>query len=327
MDVISMHQAGFTQAVASLGTAFTAGQANLLRRYTQQVLLAYDSDGAGTNAALRAIGILKEVGMTGKVINMQPYKDPDEFMKNLGREAFQERIDQAENSFFFEIRILQKDYNLNDPEEKTRFHREIAKKLCSFSEEVERDNYIEAIAQRYHIGYENLRKLVVSYAAKTGLVKPVERPKSGVQKKNTPKDNERKAQRLLMTWLTEEPSLYKKVEKYISPSDFTDELYQQVAQKLFADLSAGKYNPAAIISMFTDEQQQREAAAIFNTKLEELSTRQEREKAFHDILYQVKRSSYEYYSGQLGSDVSALEKVIAGKKALEELGKTHISLD
>lgn len=327
MDVIAMHQAGFTQAVASLGTAFTAGQANLLRRYTEQVLLAYDSDGAGTNAAIRAIGILKEVGLTGKVINMAPYKDPDEFIKNMGREAFQERIDQAENSFFFEIRILQKDYNLKDPEEKTKFHREIAKKLCGFSEEVERDNYIEAIADKYNIGFDNLRKLVVGYAAKTGLVKPVERPKSGVQKKNTPQDNKKKSQRLLITWLTDEPTLYKKVEKYISPSDFTDDLYRQVAEKLFTDLSEGKYNPAAIISMFTDEEEQREVAAIFNTKLEAVETAAEKEKAFHDILYQVKKNSHEFYTARLGSDVNALQKVIAAKKALEELGKTHISLD
>ena len=147
MDVIAMHQAGFQQAVASLGTAFTPGQANLLRRYTEEVLLAYDSDGAGTKAALRAIAILKEVDLTGKVINLEPYKDPDEFMKNLGKEAFQERIDNAENSFFFEIRILERDFNMKDPESKTRFHREIAKKLCGFSEEVERENYISAIAE------------------------------------------------------------------------------------------------------------------------------------------------------------------------------------
>ena len=137
MDVIAMHQAGFTQAVASLGTAFTAEQAALLRRYTETVLLAYDSDGAGVKAALRAIGILREAGLTGKVINMQPYKDPDEFMKGLGREAFEERIRQAENSFFFEVRILQGQFDMDDQEEKTRFHREIAKKLCEFSEDVE----------------------------------------------------------------------------------------------------------------------------------------------------------------------------------------------
>ena len=123
MDVIAMHQAGFNQAVASLGTAFTLGQAGLLKRYTKEVLLSYDSDGAGVKAALRAIGILKEAGLTGRVINLEPYKDPDEFIKNLGAEAFQERIDNAENSFLFEIRMLQREYDLNDPEKKTEFHR------------------------------------------------------------------------------------------------------------------------------------------------------------------------------------------------------------
>ena len=148
---IAMHQAGFDQAVASLGTAFTIGQASLLKRYAKEVLLSYDSDGAGVKAALRAIGILKEAGLTGKVINLEPYKDPDEFMKNLGKEAFQERIDHAENSFLFEIRMLEKEFNLSDPEDKTKFHREIARKLCEFSEEVERENYIEAVAEKYHI--------------------------------------------------------------------------------------------------------------------------------------------------------------------------------
>ena len=104
-------------------------------------------------------------------------------------------------------------------------------------------------------------------------------------------------------------------------------MYKQVAEKLFADLSEGKYNPAAIISMFTDEEEQREVAAIFNTKLEALETASEREKAFHDILYQVKKNSHEFYTAKLGSDVNALQQVIAAKKALEELGKTHISLD
>ena len=151
MDVIAMHQAGFTQAVASLGTAFTSGQASLLRRYANEILLSYDSDGAGVNAALRAIGILKEAGMTGRVINLEPYKDPDEFIKNLGKEAFQERIDQAENSFYFEIRILSEQYDQSDPEQRTKFHREIAQKLCEFSEDLERENYLQAIAEKKNL--------------------------------------------------------------------------------------------------------------------------------------------------------------------------------
>ena len=327
MDVIAMHQAGFPQAVASLGTAFTEGQASLLKRYTEEVILAYDSDGAGVTAALRAISILKETGLTGKVLNLEPYKDPDEFIKNKGAEAFEERMKQAENTFFFELRMLQRDYDLKDPESKTRFYREIAKKLCGFPEEVERENYIQAVADKYQIGFQNLRKLVLSYASQTGLAKPVERPKSGIQKKADPEENRKKSQRLLLTWLVEEPSLYQKIRKYISSEDFTEELYKKVAEKLFEGLERGELNPASIISLFTDEEEQRLAAGVFNTRLMELSTKQEREKAFHDIILSVKRNSYEYFSSQLGSDVNALNQVIAGKKALEELSKTHISLD
>lgn len=334
MDVIAMHQAGFTQAVASLGTAFTSGQANLLRRYTENVVLSYDSDGAGVKAALRAIGILKEAGLTGKVLNLEPYKDPDEFMKNLGREEFAKRLSQAENTFFFELRMMQKQYDLSDPEAKTKFYNEIAKKLCGFSEEVERENYTEAVAEKYNISMESLKKLVTGYAAKMGMAAEVIRPKQPVQQKNTPKEQQENVQKLLLTWLVEEPHLYKKIKKYITPLSFTNELYRQVAQELFPKLEEGKPNPAAIISRFSQEEEQREAASLFNTKLpymqqdmESQSQVQEREKAFHDIVVKVKRNAYEHDLKASGSDMEALSRVISGRQELDELEKTHISFD
>lgn len=334
MDVIAMHQAGFTQAVASLGTAFTSGQANLLRRYTENVILSYDSDGAGVKAALRAIGILKEAGLTGKVLNLEPYKDPDEFMKNLGREEFAKRLLQAENTFFFELRMMQKQYDLSDPEAKTKFYNEIAKKLCGFSEEVERENYTEAVAEKYNISMESLKKLVTGYAAKMGMAAEVIRPKQPVQQKNTPKEQQENVQKLLLTWLVEEAHLYKKIKKYITPLSFTNELYRQVAQELFPKLEEGKPNPAAIISRFSQEEEQREAASLFNTKLpymqqdmESQSQVQEREKAFHDIVVKVKRNAYEHDLKASGSDMEALSRVISGRQELDELEKTHISFD
>ena len=334
MDVIAMHQAGFTQAVASLGTAFTSGQANLLRRYTENVILSYDSDGAGVKAALRAIGILKEAGLTGKVLNLEPYKDPDEFMKNLGREEFAKRLSQAENPFFFELRMMQKQYDLSDPEAKTKFYNEIAKKLCGFSEEVERENYTEAVAEKYNISMESLKKLVTGYAAKMGMAAEVIRPKQPVQQKNTPKEQQENVQKLLLTWLVEEPHLYKKIKKYITPLSFTNELYRQVAQELFPKLEEGKPNPAAIISRFSQEEEQREAASLFNTKLpymqQDMESQlqvQEREKAFHDIVVKVKRNAYEHDLKASGSDMEALSRVISGRQELDELEKTHISFD
>jgi len=327
MDVIAMHQAGFTEAAASLGTAFTSGQAMLLKRYTTNVLLAYDSDEAGTKAALRALGILREAGLSGKVINMQPYKDPDEFIKNLGVEEFEKRIEKAENGFLFEIRILQRSFPTDDPDGKTKFQTEVARKLCQFQEEMERENYLEAVAKEYAINPSALRKRVVELASQTGIVATRQEIKSGIQKKNTLEDSVKKNQRLLLTWLVEEPKLYRKIEKYISVKDFTEPLYQVVAEKLFTDIEQGSINPAAIINGFEDVEEQRMAAEVFNTKLEAIETKAEREKAFHDILLAVKRASFEYYSDLMGSDIAALNEAIAGKKALEALERVHISID
>ena len=184
MDVIAMHQAGFTQAVASLGTAFTPGQAAILRRYTGKVLLAYDSDGAGVRAALRNIGILRAGGLESAVIDLRPHKDPDEFIKAEGKDAFQARIDGAENSFFYELRILSRSYRMDDPGSRTSFHREIARKLCTFSDEIERENYIAAAAEKYFIKTDSLRRLVAQYGMATGF---------GTEKQETLNSGRRKA--------------------------------------------------------------------------------------------------------------------------------------
>lgn len=328
MDVISMHQAGFGQAVASLGTAFTPEQAHLIHRYYQQVYLAYDSDGAGVKAALRAIEILRGEGMTAKVIDMRPHKDPDEFMKALGAEAFQARIDQAENSFFYEIRMLERNYDQQDPEEKTKFYREIAKKLCQFEEEVERENYLQAIAEKYFISMDALRKLVMSFAAVQGDVQPVQRPKSGIQSKDAASESTKKAQQLLITWLADSPGLYAKVRKYIVPDDFTEEVYRIVAERLFEGLERGSFQAADVISTFEDEEEQHMAAELFYGKLPPMDTRQEREKTFHDILYAVKKNSCDRYAKlQESNDMEAVKKLFEGRKALLELAKTHISLE
>ena len=160
MDVISMHQAGFTNAVASLGTALTSGHASLMSRYTKEVLLTYDSDEAGQKAALRGIPILKAAGIRPRVVNLAPYKDPDEFIKAEGKEAFEKRLEEAANAFLFEIKVLEKQYDLTDPEAKTQFFREISRKLLEFPEELERNNYMESISRIYQIKVEDLRKMV-----------------------------------------------------------------------------------------------------------------------------------------------------------------------
>ncbi len=328
MDVIAMHQAGFNMAVASLGTAFTTGQAMILKRYTDEVILSYDSDEAGTKAALRGIKILKEAGLRGKVLNLKPYKDPDEFIKNLGKEAFEERIKNAENTFFFEIRIMEEAHDMSDPESKTDFYKEVAKKLCEFEEALERENYIEAVAAKYNIAIDDLRKLVTSYAAQGGMIKTYDRPKSGIQKKTTPEDGAKKNQRLLLTWLTDEPGIFPKVAKWITPEDFSDDLYRSVAKELFEGMSQGTFSPASILDRFTDEEEHGKVAEMFNTNLIEIETKEQRRKAFHDIICGVKLAGYERQKKELKpDDPQFLQKTIQGKKDLEKLTNADISPD
>ena len=144
MDVISMHQAGFTNAVASLGTALTSGHASLLKRYTQEVLLLYDSDEAGVRAALRAIPILREAGLNSRVVNLRPYKDPDEFIKNLGAEAFEERLKQASDSFMFRVSVAESEFQMEEPQGQNRFFERCAEMILELKDELERNLYIEA---------------------------------------------------------------------------------------------------------------------------------------------------------------------------------------
>lgn len=328
MDVIALHQAGFDNAVAALGTAFTIGHANLLKRYTGDVYLTFDSDGAGVKAALRAIPILKEAGLTAKVINMKPHKDPDEFIKALGAEAYQERIDQAENSFMFEIRILEQNYNMKDPESKTAFYNEVARRLLNFTEDLERGNYMEAVATKYQMGYENLRNLVNHLGTRGGIVK--ERPtlKSGINEKRKKEDGMKQSQKLVLTWMIEDAGLFQILRQYIAPDDFTEEIFRKTAQILYEQQESGMVNPAKIISMFEDEEEQREIAELFHARINEIETKADREKALKETILRVKQNSINYRSANLApTDIMGLQQLVADKRQLEKLEKLHISID
>lgn len=336
MDVIALHQAGFDNAVASLGTALTAGHANLLKRYTKEVYLTYDSDGAGVKAALRAIPILKEVGITTKVINMRPHKDPDEFIKALGAEAYQDRIDHAENSFMFEIRILEQQYDMKDPESKSAFYHEVAKKLCSFTEKIERDIYVQAVAEKYMLPTQDLQRLVGKYGMQMeGIRKQPTQLKTGINEKNASargikkEDGMKQSQKLLLTWLIENTGLYHKIKKYIAPQDFTEEIYHKVAELLFRQFEeSGEANPAKIVSMFPDEEAQKEIAALFNARIHEIESKEDREKALKETIIRIKQNSIKYRSEHLApTDMAGLMQLVTDKRDLEELEKLHISID
>ena len=368
MDVIAMHQAGYTNAVASLGTALTSQQALLLKRYTSQVILAYDSDGAGVNAAMRAIPIMRGAGMSVRILDMKPCKDPDEFMKTYGPEEFEKRIENAENFFLFQARIRSRDYDMKDPERKTAFYRELARMLLAFPDELERNTYLDAVCDRFQIPKDSLKKLVVSVSRQVGVLnrgeegsaftgrnpsyeargrEEEEGPSSGAEegyppgngeagysggpdtglKKRTPKrDGEegiRLSQRALLTWLVNEPKLYEKLKGLIGPEDFTVPLYQEVARRVFDGLRQGEVKPAEILNHFiNDDDEYREVAVVFHTRLSGSMTQEETDKAITDTVRRVKNNSLKAKGRQV-RDFGELQQIL---KAQKELDSLHITL-
>ena len=321
MDVISMHQYGFDNAVASLGTAFTVGQAMLLKRYTEQVYLAYDSDGAGIKAALRAIPILKEVGIKARIINMRPYKDPDEFMKNLGPEEFEQRIKEAQSSMMFEITVLADKYDFTDPENKTAFYHAAAKKLASISEPLERRNYIQAVSKEYEIPEKELENLVNSYGQvvqREGIqnqIKEVQAEEKAKQRADKSED----AYKLLLTWYVNQPVIFNKLKDLITPDDFLEPFFHHLAKELFSQYEEkSEVNPAAILNQYTQVEEQRKAADIFQTTLKLEPEAKDNDKALTDIVKKVKLNSIEHELANT-EDWNKCQKLIQQKKEVLKL--------
>ena len=324
MDVISLHQAGFNNAVAALGTSFTSGHASLIKRYAKEVVLTFDSDGAGIKAALRAIPILREAGLSIKVLSMKPYKDPDEFIKALGPEAYEERIEKATNYFIFQVGTLMNEYNLDDPSEKTEFHNKVADMLLEFEDEIERNNYLESVCRTFNIPLDGLRQLV----KKKGLNyigKKQREEKETIKSGNKEKEEAVVlAQQILLTWLIEEKNIFEFVAKYVSPSDFSDDFYKRVAGIFWAQMEENEANPAKIIDNFQDEDEHKKVAALFNSPLiNQNLTMQEKEKAVNDAVILIKKKSLDDRAKN-ATDISEMQNIIQAKA---QLGKIHITLN
>ncbi len=318
MDVITLHQAGFSNAVASLGTSLTAAHAALLRHYTEEVLLVYDSDDAGVRATLRAIPILAEAGVTARVADLSPYKDPDEFLQNQGSEALQERLDQAKNSFLFETDLMQGARDMQDPAEKTAFYEELADKLVGFSDDLARETYLEAAARRYGVDAGGLRKLVKKRAllAPAAHRSPVEKPPRAKKEPGICK-----SMKLVLTWLIEYPGLFGDVKKYVSPDDFAGEPYHTVATLLFDQYERGERAPAKILDHFADTDAQSAVSAMFHSDTD-IAAGQDREKALRESLQRIAQHSLDEKREALSpDDMEGMQALLDAQKAVRKIGQ------
>ena len=331
MDVIALHQAGYANAVASLGTALTEQQVLHLKRTLSTAavaVLSYDSDNAGVKAARRAIPLLRGAGYTPKVLSMQPYKDPDEFIKALGREAYAERAENARNALLWEVDVIAKQHDLQDPAEKTAFYQETAALLCSFSEPLERNNYVDAVAREQMIPAEALRDLVNRMGG-AGMGPRSEQPQIRRETrtaagKKVKESAAEKSQKLLLGFMADEPQLFPQLSVWISEADFTHPFYRELATKLFAALRQGKADIAALLNDYVEDlEKEKQAAAIFHTsKLAEQLSLQERDQAIIDCIRSIKKDAADQ---RLRRSTSA-EELQAAMRDKAELQRLKLSI-
>ncbi len=321
MDVISLHQAGFTNAVASLGTALTSQQAALLHRYTKEVLLMYDSDEAGIKAALRGIPLLRNAGLSSRVVNLKPYKDPDELLKAKGHDELAERIEKAENGFMFELRILYDSYDMRDPQNASDFYHKAAEKLMTFADEIERNSYIEVVSRTYNIQTDVLKRQIAKLAMKGTFLDEKLMVSDKPYKKREKAQQGDKAEKTLLSWLCKKPELRNKVANEITAGDFGNEMNRTIAEQLFRMYDAKIYNPVSILNRFEESSEKSEAAAIIEGAM--LPEREEDiYKAVREAVFIVKEAALRRKAENINpTDMAALQELMQDKKKLEELKK------
>lgn len=320
MDVISLHQAGFTNAVASLGTALTDGHAGILKRYTENVIISYDSDTAGQDAALRAIPKLRDAGISVKIANLSPYKDPDELIKAEGAEVYRERLKNAMNSVLFEIHCMLPSYDLNDPDESTRFFNEVAKRLSYFTDGMEQDNYVRAVSKEFNIDYTLLKDKTKRLALRNDNIPKYEPVRPLPLKKDVSSKALLSCQKTLLSYLAQDPSLYDKVSQVLDEHDFTLSPCDGIAVMLFEQLRRRKIDPVSIISSFEEPEMQEEAAAVLDQRTDSEIEEDEKEKLINECVIRIKTNSIKK---QLENEQD-LSRMVELKRAEEQIQKIDI---
>ena len=252
MDAISLYQRGITNVVASLGTAMTEAQGRLLRRYSEQVILGYDADGAGQAAILRGMEILQNLGCDIRVLQIEGAKDPDEYVLKYGPERFQKCVE-------FKVKVLLKELNIENTNDKIKFLNEIAKILAKVTNQMEREIYVDKIAKEYKISkeaiYAEVNKLM--YKDNQGSKKLEKRVVTMVpkeEKENSVSDAVLKRENLVIYLLINEYSkCYEKIKNLITLNYIQDDTNKQILKKMYEEFEKGNSNTSQLLDWFQDE--------------------------------------------------------------------------
>lgn len=315
MDVIAMHVAGFTQTVASLGTAFTEGHARLLKRHTEQVVILYDSDGAGKKAALRAIPILRSQGIQVKVLQLEDSKDPDEFLKKHGADEMRKLLEEAESHVWFRIKEIESQYHLDLPDERVKFLQEIAKLLRNLESSIEQNIYTKEIAMKYQVSLDALEAEIKKYfVAKQNIpVKQAPQVKEQLGTGTIPMQLE------FLCAVYNYPNIYSYIASYIEADLFEEGLIRELAAALLKARSEGREVDASYFNnRYTDVKEQKIISTVFMKK----DARYEDEDLMHKMLVEtIKRLNSNYIEKRLKTtaDIQEVQALLIKKRGIDKL--------
>ena len=330
MDAISLYQRGITNVVAALGTALTEQQGWLLRKSTEQVILGFDADGAGQTAVARSMEILQKMGCDMRVLQIEGAKDPDEFVLKFGEGRFKLAIDNAISLIEFKVKNLSKDINLNNTSDKIKFLNEIAKILAKVDNTMEREIYIDKIANNYQISkeaiYAEVNKLIYtssktdnllqSKTIKSQVVKKIEK-----EEKDVDVDLKRREDTIIALLLDSNNKTFQKIKEKIKPEDFKDETNKKIAIKLYEELEKQDANVNKLIDEF-DEQTQNHITKVMATDYEIENI----EKAVDDILSKYERERLESKKIDILKELETEQNTETKKNLSKELSNIIIAL-
>lgn len=324
MDMLSIYQAGFHNVVASLGTAFNQEHARTLKRFADDVILLYDSDEAGTNAALRAIPVLVKNGFRVKVTQVPDGKDPDEFIKAKGAAEFSKLLINAVHYISFEIACIQRKYNLKNPEHRVRFATEAAEILAKLDSEIERNVYLGEVSRVTGVEEEAIRSEIGKLMRKEdeAFQKEAERRQQNLKTYSIEGRKTEKglmeAQRSLLYYCAQHQGVYDILKTIIEEDDFTEEVFRR-ALGYIGELwsSSGHVFPADLVSRFEETKEQKMVTEIFAVQLP-AENGADMEKAINEQVRRLKRTKIDHLTAN-ATTVEEIQRLVEAKRKLDSL--------
>ncbi len=263
MDAISLYQRGITNVVASLGTALTEAQGRLLRKYASQVIIGYDSDGAGQAATMRGMEILQNLGCDIRILQLDgDAKDPDEYVIKYGSGRFEKCVENAISLVEFKVKNLKQSMNIQTASDKIKFLNEIVKILSKVDNSIEREIYIDRIAKEYGISKESIYAEANKRAYKEHQgIRMLQKPMKPVVKEKTKKEQKEignKRENVLISLLLNQGiDAYSQIKEKIAPEDFKTENNFQIAKRLYEHFEKGNSNSNSnsnVLNLFPEEE-------------------------------------------------------------------------